>query len=339
MSIGKICQKYTKEYLWSHATQSFLTWLRAEARDLECFRASEQLCDMKTSRREFFKHAGLSAGALALLNQTAAGQVMEPSPGKRPTMRVGLVTYNLAADWDIETLIQNCEATGFEGVELRTTHAHKVELGLAKAERQEVKNRFKDSKVQLVGLGSIFEYHTTDQAKLRADIEATKQYIILSKDVGAQGVKVRPNALPANVTKEKTLEQIGKSLHELAAFAQDHGQILRLEVHGTGTSLVPNIKTILDVAAHKNVGAVWNCNPTDLEGDGWDKNFSLIKDHINLVHMHDLFVAEYPYRKLLARLQEMDYNGFCLAEIDASKDPIRVMKYYKALWLAYQNSV
>ena len=38
-------------------------------------------------------------------------------------MKLGIVTYNIARDWDLETLIANCEETGFAGVELRTTHA------------------------------------------------------------------------------------------------------------------------------------------------------------------------------------------------------------------------
>ena len=46
-------------------------------------------------------------------------------------MKLGLVTYNMAKDWDIPTIINNCTETGFEGVELRTTHAHKVEVSLS----------------------------------------------------------------------------------------------------------------------------------------------------------------------------------------------------------------
>ena len=111
-------------------------------------------------------------------------------------MHLGLVTYNLAKDWDIPTIIENCEAAQFEGVELRTTHAHKVEVNLTPAQRREVRKRFQDSKVQLYGLGSAFDYHTPDQAKLRKDIAATKEYIVLAQDVGATGVKVRPNGLP-----------------------------------------------------------------------------------------------------------------------------------------------
>jgi len=252
-------------------------------------------------------------------------------------MHLGLVTYNLAKDWDVPTIIKNCEQTQFEGVELRTTHAHGVEVTLTKAQRAEVKRRFQDSKVKLMGLGSAFDYHTPDQTKLRKDIEATKEYIVLAREVGATGVKVRPNGLPPEVPVEKTLEQIGRALRELGEFASDQGQQIRLEVHGSGTSLLPHIKTIMDVANHPNVGVCWNSNQTDLAGDGFDRNFDLVKDKIVSVHMRDLYLAEYPFRRLLTRLSEIGFSGFTLAEIPESKDPLRVMHYFRGLWLAYQG--
>ena len=179
-------------------------------------------------------------------------------------MKLGTVTYNLAQDWDVPTIIKNCEAAKFEGVELRTSHAHKVEVNLSKDQREEVKKQFQDSSVQLMGLGSAFEFHTPDQDKLKKDIAATKDYIVLAHDVGATGVKVRPNGLPKEVPVEKTLEQIGKALHELGEFAEGYGQVIRLEVHGAGTSLLPNIKklstpptTKTSASAGTPIKAIW----------------------------------------------------------------------------------
>jgi sugar phosphate isomerase/epimerase len=278
-------------------------------------------------------------GALSLQPASSCGAAADEKAGsivRPPKMRLGLVTYNLAQDWDLPTLIKNCEAAQFEGVELRTGQAHKVEVNLSDQERKEVRKRFQDSRVQLMGLGSAFDYHTPDPAKLRKDIEATKEYILLARDVGATGVKVRPNALPKEVPVDKTLAQIGLALRELGDFARDHGQVIRLEMHGTGTVFPPHIKTILDTANHSSVGACWNSNQSDLDGEGWDHNFDLLKDKIFSVHMRDLFLEEYPFRKLLTRLNGIKFTGFCLAEIPASTDPVRVMKYYRALWLAYQ---
>lgn len=300
---------------------------------------------MTSSRRHFIAQAGALLGASSLIPPTFSAEVAStpkdaaPISGGPPRVnpRLGLVTYNLAKDWDIPTILRNCQQTGWEGVELRTTHRHGVEVSLSPAERGEVRKRFADSPVVLFGLGSAFDYHTPDQSKLRRDIEATKEYIVLSADVGGSGIKVRPNDLPREVPIEKTLEQIGLSLLELGRFAADHGQHIRLEVHGRGTSQLPHVRTIMDHAKHPNVGVCWNSNQADLDGEGFDANFSSVQDRINAVHMRDLYLEEYPFRRLFERLAEIGYDGFTLAEIPDSPDPIRVMRYYRALWLAYQN--
>jgi sugar phosphate isomerase/epimerase len=295
---------------------------------------------MKSTRRSFLKAAGCTGAAFVIAQAT--GFAAEPANKKsflarQPRMKLGTVTYNLAQDWDVPTIIKNCEAAGFQGVELRTGHKHGVEVSLSKEQRAEVRKRFADSKVELMGLGSAFDFHTPDQQKLRKDIAATKEYIVLAQNVGATGVKVRPNGLPKEVPVEKTLEQIGRSLHELGDFAKQHGQVIRLEVHGTGTQLLPNIKRVLDSADHPSVGACWNSNPTDLDGAGFDSNFDLVKNKIFSVHLRDLFLEDYPFRKLFARLNQVQFSGYCLAEIPPSDNPVRVMRYFRALWLAYQD--
>lgn len=302
---------------------------------------------MNSSRRQFLKTASVSLGALGALSTSAfaadkkekakAPAAPQPSFAGKSPMKLGTVTYNLAMDWDIATIIKNCTEAKFEGVELRTSHKHGVEVTLSKAERAEVKKRFADSPVELASMGSAFDYHTTDQAKLRKDIELTKEYIVLAQDVGATGVKVRPNGLPNGVPVEKTLEQIGRSLRELGEFGASHGQQIRMEVHGSGTQLVSNSKQIIDFANHPNVGVCWNSNQTDLQGDGWDRNFAALKNKIFTVHMRDLYLEEYPFRKLLTSLSASGFKGYTFAEIPDSKDPVRVMKYFRALWLAYQG--
>src|SRR5262245_6957334 len=110
--------------------------------------------------------------------------------------QLGIVTYNIAKDWDLSLILSRLEKLGYEGVELRTTHAHKVEVNLTAAERDAVRKRFANSPVQLAGLGSAFEYHDADPAVVRKNIDETKEYVRLAHDVGSPGVKVRPNAVP-----------------------------------------------------------------------------------------------------------------------------------------------
>jgi hypothetical protein len=62
-----------------------------------------------------------------------------------------------------------------------------------------------------------------------------------------------------------------------------------------------------------------------------------VKNKIFTVHMRDLYLDDYPFRRLFKRLNEVGFSGYCLAEIPESKDPLRVMKYFRSLFLAYQD--
>jgi sugar phosphate isomerase/epimerase len=250
--------------------------------------------------------------------------------------QLGIVTYNIAKDWDLTTILTRLDALGYEGVELRTTHAHKVEVNLTKAQRDEIRERFEDSVVQLAGLGSAFEYQATDPAIVRKNIEGTKEYVRLAHDLGAPGVKVRPNGVPRGAALDATLQRIGAALHEVGQDASDFGIQIRVEVHGAVTSQLENFAKILHYADHPNVYACWNSNPTDVKNGSIKESFALVGDRIQEVHLRDLTDENYPWRELFALLKARNYEGFTLAEIPESTDPDRVLRYFRALWLAYQ---
>ncbi len=252
--------------------------------------------------------------------------------------QLGIVTYNIAKDWDLDTIFKKLEALGYEGVELRTTHAHKVEVNLDKARREEIRKRFEDSVVQIAGLGSTFEYQATDPDLVRSNIEVTKEYVRLAHDIGAPGVKVRPNGIPKGADLDATLRQIGRALHEVGQDADDFGVQIRVEVHGAVTQEVENFAKILRYADHPNVYACWNSNPTDVKNGTIKDTFALVADRIQEVHLRDLTDEAYPWRELFALLKAQKYEGFTLAEIPESRDPDRVLKYFRALWMAYQPS-
>jgi sugar phosphate isomerase/epimerase len=253
-------------------------------------------------------------------------------------LQLGIITYNIAKDWDLPTILSRLEKLGIAGVELRTTHAHKVESNLTREQRQEVRKRFDDSPVDLAGLGTAFEFQATDSAVVRKNIDGTREYVRLAHDIGAPGVKVRPNGIPKGADREETFKRIGQALHEVGEDATGFGVEIRVEVHGGVTSEVPNFAKIMKYANHPNVYACWNSNPTDVVDGSVRANFELLGPKIHEVHIHDLFDEKYPYRELFALLAAQGYDGYTLAEMPESTDPDRVLRYYRALWLAYQPS-
>jgi len=242
-------------------------------------------------------------------------------------MRFGLVTYLWGKDWDLPTLIKNCEQAGLLGVELRTTHAHGVEPILNKQQREEVKKRFADSPVTMVGIGSNERYDSPDPVELKKSIDATEEFIKLSSDTGGSGVKVKPDRFHENVPHEQTIEQIGSSLNTLGKIATEYNQQIRLEVHGQCAQL-PTIKSIIDIADHPNVVVCWNSNNEDLEGKGLEYNFNLVKDRFgDTAHVRELNIGEYPYQRLMNLFTRMDYKGWILLEArTAPEDRVKGMK-------------
>src|SRR5262245_43501929 len=104
-------------------------------------------------RREFLASSTgvLAAAGLGLTCQASEGVGNDSSEA---AIAFGLVTYMWGADWDLPTLLTNCAKTNCRGVELRTTHAHKVEPDLNEKQRAEVAARFADAGVVCVGIGS-----------------------------------------------------------------------------------------------------------------------------------------------------------------------------------------
>ena len=246
-------------------------------------------------------------------------------------MKLGAVTYNILKDWDVETIINKLEDAGYEAVELRTGHAHKVEPTLDSAAREQVKNRFGRSKVRLLSFGSTCEFQLPDAAERRRQLEVGKKFVELAHDTGAWAVKVRPNTLPKDVPPETTIKNIGTSLRELGDFAHGYGVEIWMEVHGRDTQNPPVAAAIMKVASHDSVGLCWNSNNTDIVNGSVKQSFELLKPFLRSAHINDLY-SSYPWRELFHLMREAGYKRYTLAEVAESKEPERFLQYYRALW-------
>ena len=283
-------------------------------------------------RRRFLRQS-LRLGGAALLAGPLGLPAAQAAEKPNVKMSFGLVTFLWADDWDLPTLIANCQKARVFGVELRTGHEHGVELSSSKPQRAEVKKRFEDSPVTCVGLGSNERFDNPDAAMLKTAIEQTKAFVKLSYDVGGSGVKVKPNNFHKGVPREKTIEQIGKSLNDLGRFAGDYGQQIRLEVHG-GCCELPTIKQIMDVADNPHVGVCWNSNQKDLQGKGLEYNFNLVKKRFgDTAHVRQLDGRQYPYAKLMNLFVQMGYDGWILLEGHGHpKNRVQALVAQRKIW-------
>jgi len=287
------------------------------------------IMNQEISRRQFIQTSLGAGAALALLRELPDFSAMAASG-----MKLGFVTYLWGQDMDLPTLLTSCEQSGLLGIELRVDHAHKVEINLTPAQRAEVKKRFADSPCVCVGYGANYEYHNPDPAQLKKNIDGTKEYIKLCKDIGATGIKVKPNGIPANVPREKTIAQIAAALNECGKFAKDYGQLVRVECHGNVSQEIPNMKAIFEQVTEKNVKMCWNCNDQDLLPPGLEANFNSVKKYFgDTVHVRELNEGNYPYQDLFTLFTGMKYKGWILLEARTNpKDKVVAMKEQLALF-------
>jgi sugar phosphate isomerase/epimerase len=288
------------------------------------------------TRRHFLQTGAAGAAGLAAAPLTAAPEKADHKPAR---FRLGTVTYNIAAAWDLPTLLKVCKTVGISPVELRTTHKHGVEPSLSKDERKEVKQRFADAGVEVWGCGTICEFQGPDQAVVKKNIETCKEFVQLAADIGGKGVKVRPNALVKDEPVEQTLERIGKALIPCGEAAKDAGVEIWVEVHGRGTAHPPYIHQIMKTCGHSSVGLTWNSNPDDIKDGSVAEYFKLLQPWIRSCHINELYkdsTGIYPYRELFRLLRNSGYDRVTMCEVGRGMpDPdsgAEVLRYYKALW-------
>jgi sugar phosphate isomerase/epimerase len=285
-----------------------------------------------TQRREFL----LGAGALATAELSSAATATGGTSGQKPALRyrLGIVTYNIAATWDLPTILRVCREVGLAAVELRTTHRHGVEPTMSAQARKEVRQRFADAGVELWGCGTVCEFHSPDQAVVKRNIETCRRFVQLVADIGGKGVKVRPNGLPADVPVPRTLAQIGGALAACGNAAADAGVEIWVEVHGRGSEHPPHIATMMREANHPRAGVTWNSNAADVVQGSVREYFKLLRPWIKSCHINELH-SGYPYRELFALLRETGYDRVTLAEIQGMPDVAsgeRLLRYYKGFW-------
>ena len=256
----------------------------------------------------------MAVSALAATSGAWAESLRRSMGSSIATPRFGMVTYLWGRDLQLAELISACESSQLEGVELRTTHAHGVEPAISEKDAREIRARFADSSVDLVGLGSNERFDSPDSDRLAASMDATRRFLECSAAVGGTGVKVKPDSFHRGVDPKVTIDQIASSLRELGPFAGDLGQEIRLEVHG-GCADPNTIGEIVDLADHPAVRVCWNCNPQDLRGRGFQAHYDRLRPHFGgTLHVRELDVFDYPIGDLLQLATSDGYGGFVLLE-------------------------
>ena len=115
-------------------------------------------------RRDVLRHTAVAATAMAGVTPIAVAATPKTDEVKTPPFKLGMVTYNLAMNWNLPTIIKNCKEIGIAAVEFRADkgHKHGVELTLNKDQRRDVRKQCADGGLVIWGIGSACEASIKD---------------------------------------------------------------------------------------------------------------------------------------------------------------------------------
>ncbi|MGD9497509.1 MAG: sugar phosphate isomerase/epimerase family protein [Armatimonadota bacterium] len=251
-------------------------------------------------------------------------------------MKLGLLTFNMAKDWDLNTILEKVPALGFDGVELRTQreHAHGVEPELSDDALVAIRERFVSAGVAIAGLSSSCSFDSPDPKVLRENIDATKRHLDMCALLGTDGVKVYGNVFHDEVPREQTIAQVAAALAECADHGAQVGAKVRFEMHGHFNTPELCLQVVGD-ADPAGIGLIFNCNPIDVADGSVERTWNAVRERVIHVHLHDLADPQFPYDELVRLLVRDGFEGWATGELPESADAERVLRYFVALWEAY----
>lgn len=257
-------------------------------------------------------------------------------------MKLSLLTYLMARNWELPKIIEVARSAGFAGVEFRVDarHRHGVELDTSPAQRRAIRDQLQDAYLAVAALGTGCRFDNPDPQRRREAVELTKRYVELAANVGAGRIRVFGNDMPRGEDapdRADVLRYVGDALREAGEFADPFGVDVLLEMHGQ-FNFWGFARAAVEHAAHPRVALVYNCDRRDMVGGSVAATYGRVRDLIRHVHMHEL-TNGYPYPELFALLQRDGYEGYLSSEVEQEvPPPEEYLHLYAALTQAWAAS-
>ena len=229
-------------------------------------------------------------------------------------------------DWDFEQILDFAARNGYQGIELRGIK-RQVDLfqcpQFANATAVvNTRKKFKERNLSIVDLGSSVSLHYTEEAERRKNLDDGKRYIDLAHNLNCPFVRVFPNNLPKDNTRDAVMQLIISGLQQLGDHAKGSGVTVLMESHGEVVRTA-DILRIMEAADNPRVGIVWDItNMWTVTKESPATVYAQLKKYIHHTHIKDakldgnkisyvlLGQGDTPIFEAIDLLRRDDYKGY-----------------------------
>lgn len=234
-----------------------------------------------STRREFIKTTTVAATAISFSNFSLN---IKPKP---------LLSFSTLGcpDWSFDQVLKFAVDNNYNGLELRGILR---ELDLVKCPEfstaeniRTTKSKIEEKKLKIVDLGSSCALHHPEGAERQKHLDEGKRFIDLAQKLDCPNVRVFPNELPKDATRDAVIDRIIQGLQYLGDYARNTEVNVLMESHGDAVK-TEELKKIMDTAARPNVGLVWDVvNMWSVTKESPISVYAQLKPYIKHTHIKD----------------------------------------------------
>ena len=234
-----------------------------------------------TTRRQFIKTSAVAAAAFSITG-------LPVNKGAKPLLSFSTLG---CPDWPFDKILAFAVENKYDGLELRGIRR---ELDLTKCPEfntpenlKATKDKIAEKKLKIVDLGSSCTLHLAEGADREKNLDEGKRFIDLAQQIGCPNVRVFPNELPKDDTRQAVKERIIKGLQYLGDYAKDTNVSVLMESHGDAVN-TDELKQIMIAAGKPNVGLVWDIvNMWTVTRESPADVYAQLKPYIKHTHIKD----------------------------------------------------
>lgn len=229
-------------------------------------------------------------------------------------------------DWPFEKIVSFAREQNLKGIEVRGI-LRQLDLPLCPefSGNQAIKKTMKlmhKNGLQFVNLGSSADMHETNPEKANKGMDHARRFIDLAEKLHCPYIRIYPNRLPKEETKETTIERIAERFHRLAEYGKDKGVMVLMETHGDLVYTDDLLKVIKEVN-HPNAAYIWDVtNMWTITKEPVEEVAEKLFPWVKHVHVKDAKIedgkvklvllgeGDVPMKKAMDLLKEKGYIGF-----------------------------
>lgn len=236
-------------------------------------------------------------------------------------------------DWTFERILQNAQALGYEGLEIRgieNTMAAEEIAQFRPENRQATLDALAAHGLTMCGFGTSVSFH--DMGRYDAAIGEGMRAIEVCQRMGIPFIRVFGDAFPEGEAEEAVIDRVAGGIRTLCEYAKGRDVSVYLETHGQFNTL-ERIRGVIDRVPYGNFAIIWDVAHTDkVYGDDYMAFYGPMKPYIRHLHFKDhlrdekytltrIGRGQIPLKGIARTLRDDGYTGFISLEWEKKWHP------------------